>query len=177
MTTSSVLVTASKHNRRFAQPQTPHIMVANPPLLFWRRLLDHAIAEAKKTTDSLPSDLAILARWWIEDLRPRECDKSNWERSFDCACHWLDLDADVERKRILAEIDAELKQKWMNLWFRLTRLRRGMVLTCAGRPKAIASQCLLPLADLATYDEVAGIEKPDMFADMDRDAAEDREVA
>jgi hypothetical protein len=150
MTTSSVLVTASKHNRGFAQPQTPRItMVANPPLLFWRRLLDHAIAEAKKTTDSLPSDLAILARWWIEDLRPRECDKSNWERSFD----------------------------WMNLWFRLTRLRRGMVLTCAGRPKAIASQCLLPLADLATYDEVAGIEKPDMFADMDRDAAEDREVA
>lgn len=152
-------------------------MLAHPPLLFWRRLLDHAIAEAKKTVDSLPSDLAILARWWISDLRPRESDKDNWERSFDCACHWLDLDTEAERKRILAEIDAEQKRIWMQLWFRLTYLRRGLVLTTAGMPKAIASQCLLPLADLATYDEVAGIEKPDMFADMDRNAEDEQVIA
>lgn len=130
-------------------------------------MLDHAIAEAKKTVDGLPTDLAILARWWISDLRPPREEKEDWERSFDCACHWLDLDTATERKRIIQEIDDALKHAWMQIWYRLCYMRRAMVLTCAGRPTAIAGQFFLPLASESSYDEVAGIDKPDMFAEMD----------
>jgi hypothetical protein len=167
MAMPTVLTDASRHDRSFAQPQALLSMRCDPPLLVWRRLLNHAVDEAKKTIDGLPTDLAILARWWISDLQPDRSDRDDWERSFACACHWLDLDAVSERKRLVREIDAVLKQAWMEVWYRLTYLRRAMVLTCAGRPTAIAGQFVLALASTATYDEVAGIDKPDMFAEME----------
>jgi hypothetical protein len=167
MAMPEVLTDAARHDRSFAQPQALVSMRSNPPLLVWRRLLNHAVAEAKKTLEGLPTDLAILARWWIADLQPTRHDHTEWERSFACACHWLDIDATKERKRLVREIDDALKLTWMEVWFRLTYMRRAMVLTCAGRPTAIAGQFLLPLASESTYDEVAGIDKPDMFAEME----------
>jgi hypothetical protein len=140
---------------------------ADPPLLVWRRLLNHAVDEAKKTIEGLPTDLAILARWWIADLQPTHSDKDEWERSFGCACHWLDIDPAVERKRLVREIDAALKKAWIEVWHRLVYMRRAMVLSCAGIPTAIAGQFMLPLASESTYDEVAGIDKPDMFAELE----------
>jgi hypothetical protein len=125
------------------------------------------VDEAKKTIDGLPTDLAILARWWIADLQPQQSDRHEWERSFSCACHWLDIDAVLERKRLVREIDVALKKAWMEVWYCLIYTRRAMVLACAGVPTAIAGQFLLPLASVATYDEVAGIDKPDMFADLE----------
>jgi hypothetical protein len=161
------MITVAKHDRSFVQPTAGRVLRSNPQLLFWRRLLNHAVDEAKKTTDGLPSDMAILARWWIADLRPAQSEKDDWERSFDCACHWLDIDPAIERKNLLHAIDVALKKVWLEIWFRLTYQRRAMVLTCAGRPTAIAGQFLLPLCSVTSYDEVAGIEKPDMFAEMD----------
>jgi hypothetical protein len=162
-----VLTDAARHDRSFAQPQALLSMRSDPTLLVWRRLLNHAVAEAKKTLDGLPTDLAHLARWWIADLQPARHEHDEWERSFACACQWLDIDASKERKRLVREIDAALKATWMEVWFKLTYMRRAMVLTCAGRPTAIAGQFLLPLVSKSTYDEVAGIDKPDMFADLE----------
>jgi len=167
MAIAMVLTDAARRDRSFSQPQALVLMRTDPPLLVWRRLLNHAVAEAKKTIDGLPTDLAILARWWIADLQPTEKESNEWERSFACACHWLHIDAVVERKRLVREIDAALKQVWMEVWQRWTYMRRAMVLTCAGRPTAIAGQFFLPLASHLTYDEVAGIDKPDMFADLE----------
>ena len=161
------LTTAAKTQRNLSQPQAVRRMRSDPPLLFWRRVLDQAVDEARKTTGGLPTDLAILARWWISDLRPLQSDKVEWERSFECACHWLDLEPVEERKRLLYEIDLYLKRDWMQAWYLLTYTRRAMVLTCAGEPTAIARQFFLPLAALSTYDEVAGIDKPDMFAELE----------
>jgi hypothetical protein len=160
-------IDAERDDRGYAQPKALVSKRADPPLLVWRRLLNHAVDEAKKTADGLPTDLAILARWWIADLQPQESDRHEWERSFGCACHWLDIDAVVERKRLVREIDQVLKKAWMEVWYRLVYVRRAMVLTCAGMPIAIAGQFLLPLASEATYDEVAGVDKPDMFAELE----------
>jgi hypothetical protein len=158
-------VKSKRHYMR--QPQLVRRMRSDPPLLFWRRVLDQAVDEAMKTSGGLPTDLAILARWWISDLRPLQSDKDEWERSFECACHWLDLDPIAERKRLLSEIDLSLQGDWMQAWYLLTYTRRAMVLTCSGVPTAIAKQFFLPLASLSTYDEVAGVEKPDMFAELE----------
>lgn len=169
MSTPSVHTDAARRDRSLVQASAPRNgLRSDPPLLFWRRLLDHAFGEAKKTTEEgLPSDIAILARWWISDCRPERSNNDEWERSFECACHWLDLDPAAERRRLLREIEVALKDAWMQVWHRLCYLRRAMVLACAGNPTAIARQLMLPLASTATYDEVAGIDKPDMFAEMD----------
>jgi hypothetical protein len=167
MAMPDILTDAARRDRSYAQPQALVSLRSDPPLLVWRRLLNHAVHEAKKTIDGLPTDLAILARWWIADLQPTQDDSCEWERSFACACHWLQIDAVVERKRLVREIDAALKATWMEVWHRLTYMRRAMVLTCAGRPTAIAGQFFLPLASCLTYDEVAAIDKPDMFADLE----------
>jgi hypothetical protein len=167
MAMQQVLTDAAGKNRGFTQPPALVSLRADPPLLVWRRLLNHAVDEAKKTTEGLPTDLAILARWWIADLQPTRGQHDEWERSFGCACHWLDIDPVLERKRLVREIDKALKLAWMEVWFHLTYLRRAMVLSCAGIPTAIAGQFMLPLASESTYDEVAGIDKPDMFAELE----------
>ena len=44
---------------------------ADNVLLFWRRYIDSAVAEACKTRWGVPTDSAILERWWIEaDFAP-----------------------------------------------------------------------------------------------------------
>lgn len=169
MAMPQVLTNAGPHAqaRSYAQPQALLSLRADPPLLVWRRLLNHAVDEAKKTMDGLPTDLAILARWWIADLQPQQSDRNEWERSFGCACQWLDIDPGEERRRLVREIDKALKRAWMEVWHAVVYMRRAMVLSCAGIPTAVAGQFMLPLASVSTYDEVAGIDKPDMFADLE----------
>jgi hypothetical protein len=78
-----------------------HSLVARAPLrrvrlqpvpTLYLKMLDHAITDAKRTRCGMPTDAAILARWWIEEHRAAETDRVDWERSFACACHWLSRD-------------------------------------------------------------------------------------
>jgi hypothetical protein len=134
---------------------------ANPHLLFWRRLIGHAVADAKLTFAGISTDAAILARWWIEEHKPKQSDREEWERSFECACGWLDLDAAAERKRLLVEIDEHLRAAYEAHVRATVYLRRAAVLTCAGFVTAIGKQIVLPLASEADFDHVAGVEHGD----------------
>jgi hypothetical protein len=103
---ADVLTTARSRDRSLNQARGTRTLRSDPQLLLWRRMIEFSVAEAKKTVDGLPTDLAILARWWIADFQPNEREKDEWERSFACACQWLDLDAAKERKKRLREIDS-----------------------------------------------------------------------
>ena len=80
-----VQIDAAKTNRSLvtAAPARRRVRI-DPQLLFWRRMIDHAIADAKRVAYGLPTDAAILARWWIEEHRPPQKDCCDWERSFHC---------------------------------------------------------------------------------------------
>ena len=128
-------------------------------LLFWRRLVDSAVADAKLVgDDGLPTNAAILARWWLEDNRPSRSDADAWETSFECACHFLQDDATAERVRLLAEIDLELATahaKWVE---KRVSFRRSLVLACAGMDIVNENgQFVMPLASKKEYDHTAGI--------------------
>jgi hypothetical protein len=138
---------------------------ADPKLLLWRRMIEFSTAESKKTLDGQPTDLAILARWWIVEFQPKETDKDEWERSFECACHWLNLDAVKERKRLAMEIDAALLASCLIVMRADLYKRRAMVLSCSGVATAIARQLMLALVAPLTYDDVAGVETMEMFPD------------
>ena len=140
-------------------------------LLFWRRLIAHSVDEAKKTIDGLPTELAILARWWIADYQPARTSKDEWERSFACACEWLDEDPIKYRKALVQEIDSVLMDRFLADMRAAVYSRRAAVLACAGEPTAIARQFVLPLVSAGNYDEVAGVETMDFFPD-DVDAIE-----
>ena len=132
-------------------------------LLFWTRMITHSVDEAKKTIDGLPTELAILARWWIADFQPRETEKDDWERSFACACQWMDKNVVSFRKQLLQEIDQTLMDRFVEQMRVAVYTRRAAVLSCAGVPTAIARQFVLPLVSAASYDEVAGLETMDFF--------------
>jgi hypothetical protein len=167
-TLAPVRTDAGKHDRGFAQAAPPPRTRQNDPILrFWRRILMHAVADAKKTKDGLPTDQAILARWWISDYRPKRENPDEWENSFECCCMWLSKDPVDGRKRVLEDIDAALKEAWVQRWYRIVYNQRAAVLSCAGTPTAIARQYILPLVAESTHEETAGIDKPDMFAEED----------
>lgn len=134
---------------------------ADPPLKFWRLLINTAVHEAKKTLAGIPTDRAIAARWWLEEHRPKESDKAAWRTSFACACSWLGLDAEVERKRLIGEIEAHLLCAYKEHVLQVVYVRRAAVLTCAGMPTAIGRQFVLGLVSEADYEDVAGIEHPE----------------
>jgi hypothetical protein len=138
-----VQIEAARRDHSFSQAQLPRVICVDPKLLSWRRLIDHAVADAKKTTDGLPTDHAILARWWISDLRPTQADRDNWERCFECACCWLDLDADKERQRLLKQIDDALLDSCLSVVRKeCDRLRTGLLSFC-GTASQAAHQLLL----------------------------------
>lgn len=134
---------------------------ADPPLKFWRLLINTAVHDAKKTWAGIPTDKAIAARWWLEEHKPKESDKAAWRSSFECACIWLGLVADEERKRLIDEIDAHLLCAYKEHVVQVLYVRRAAVLTCAGVPTAIAGQYQLGLVSEADYEDVAGIEHPE----------------
>ena len=97
-------------------------------LRFWRKLIFIAVAEAKKTHCGMPTDGAILARWWIAELRPERTDRVEWERSFSCACEMLSRDETVLRAELLKEIDKALRRANRVHVQSAIYLRRAMVL-------------------------------------------------
>lgn len=119
-------------------------------------MINQAVTEAKKMVNGLPTDRAILAQWWIADHRPTQADKDEWERSFACACHWLGMDVDAERKRLVAEIELAQRSACYDHLRKVTYRHRAAVLACAGEAVAIARQYVLPLVSPDLFDEVAG---------------------
>lgn len=169
-----VHVDASRTNRSLAAaaagPSPRPQLEANPVLLVYRRLIDTAVTEAKKTRHGQPTDNALMQRWWIQQHRPSQTDKEEWERSFECACHFLDLDVDAERKRLIAEIDDAITQAVVAYVSNVSYKRMASVMTCAGIPMVhtrllpsgkTAKQYVLGLVSVEDYDDVAGIEYPD----------------
>jgi hypothetical protein len=135
---------AERTNRSLTQAPEPKKMTGDPALLFWRRLIESAVADAKRTKFGLPTDTAILARYWIAEDRPTQENKDEWERSFECACQWLDLDTNAERQARLKEIDEALAHSYKEYASKVTYVRRAAVLACAGKPTAIARQYIPP---------------------------------
>lgn len=169
-----VHVDASRTNRSLAAaaagPSRRPQLEANPVLLVYRRLIDTAVTEAKKTRHGAPTDNALMQRYWIQQHRPLRTDKDEWERSFECACHFLELDVDAERKRLLAEIDDAITEAVVRHVSNVSYLRMAAVLTCAGVPMVhtrllpsgrTAKQYALGLVSVEDYDDVAGVEYPD----------------
>ena len=136
------------------------IVLANPVLLLFRRQIDTAVAESKKTRHGLPTDTAICTRWWISDFRPDRNDRSKLGRmsyagSFECCCEMLGLVVDEERKRVIAEIDDAMTQAAVRHAGDIVYQRRAAVLTCSGLPTAIGRQYTLGLVDITDYEDVA----------------------
>ncbi len=165
-----VHVDASRTNRSLAAaaagPSRRPQLEANPVLLVYRRLIDTAVTEAKKTRHGAPTDNALMQRYWIQQHRPLRTDKDEWERSFECACHFLELDVDAERKRLLAEIDDAITEAVVRHVSNVSYLRMAAVLTCAGVPTVhtrllpsgrTAKQYALGLVSVEDYDDVAGV--------------------
>jgi hypothetical protein len=154
---------AARTDRSLSQAPAPRRLRKDPQLLFWRRLLEHTVADAKKTKYGMPTDVAILAKWWIE-ARVQQADKEKWSLSFDCTCHWLDLDPKEERKRRLVEIDEALHIAYQNYINQVIYQRRAAILACTGEATAIGKQYMLPLVTGDNYEDVAGIDGTDLFA-------------
>lgn len=143
--------------------RSSRVQAVEPVLLFWRRLIDHAAEEAKVTEYGIPTYHALLQRWWIEDCRPSRESRTEWETSFECACEWLGVNVDEERKRLSGEIQACLRKKAWRFAQGVAYERRAHALTCAGRPTAIARQLVLGLVSTEEYTAIRGIdprEKP-----------------
>lgn len=160
----TVRVDASRTNRSLAdaaQAPSPKKQNADPKLLFWRRLIDQAVADAMRTFNGIPTDSALLARWWLEEHRPSENDKDEYERSFACACGWLNLDAAKHREEKLVEINAAWEEALREYGRGAIYVRRAAVLSCAGVPTRIGKQFVLPLVSAVDYEQVAGIDHPD----------------
>ena len=138
-------------------------------LLTWRRLMDTAATESKKTKYGSPTYQALLQRMWIQKRRPKQ-DDPTWQGSFPCACHFLKLDADAERTRLLSEIDDSITRSVMRFAGNKSYFMRARAMTCAGFSTAITlpsagghpkRQLVLGLVSLEDYEEIAGIEHPD----------------
>ena len=168
----AVRVDAARTNRSLvaSAPAERKELRFDPLLLLWRRLIEHAIADASKSHAGLPTDSAILARWWIEEHRPQQKDRAAWASSFEAACGWLQLDVDEERGRALTII-VDAQRKALEAYARrATTLRRAIVLHCAGasangkkpsRGVRTGLQYELPLLASSDYEHVTGIEHPD----------------
>jgi hypothetical protein len=155
-----VQVDAAKSNRSLvdaaAAPARAKLK-ADPRLLMWRRLIDHAVSDACRTRAGVPTDIALLQRAWLEAKPPRT-DKHEWQCSFECACGWLSIDdVEGERTRLLAKVDATIQAAALDHLQMAIYVRRGCVMACAGSPTAIARQFLMPLVHPADYEDVAGV--------------------
>ncbi len=170
----TVRVDAARSNRsltsgqpdRAASIRQRRINLANPVLLMFRRQIDTAVADAKKTRHGMPSALAISQRWWIQENRPDKNDRTKLGRmlyagSFECCCEMLGLNADQERDRVLAEIDDAIVAAVMQHVGDAVYQHKAAVLRCAGIPSAIGTgdgktaQYILGLVDPEDYEDVA----------------------
>jgi hypothetical protein len=158
---ASVQVSAAATNRNLAQEAGPRVVRGNPTQLFWRRQIETALHDAKKTRHGMPTGPAVLARWWIAENRPPQSEKERWEVSFECACHWLDEDVHEYRKILLGAIDAAWAKARDDHWQQSLYVQRAVILSCAGERIAIDKQFLLALVNERDYDDVAGVDEKD----------------
>lgn len=159
MAGSIVGVDASRTSRDLVpearKAQADRALLHDDPVLgVWVRLVDEAVQEAKRTRCGLPTDTAILARWWLEEHRPPKRDGPEYERSFAAACEWLGWNADKQRARLLTNIDRSLRRAYELHVRSVVYVRRAMVLTCAGVPTAIARQYVMPLVSEQDFRDV-----------------------
>ena len=171
----TVRVDAARTNRsltggqpdRAASLRHRRTVLAQPVLMKWRRLIDTAEAEAKKTRDGFPTDTALSERWWIEINRPSKPSPEDhselvqmlYAGSFDCCCEMLGLDAKEERKRIRREIKAAWLVAFEDELERRIYDRTAAVLRCQGVPARDGDQYALGLVHPADYEEVADPEE------------------
>lgn len=94
-------VTAARTTRSIEVAE-PRRMKAEPALLFFRRLKDLAVHEAKQTRNGLPTRTALLGRAWIE--HHSEPTNPDWKTSFANCCRMLGEDENEERIQALKEI-------------------------------------------------------------------------
>lgn len=141
---------------------------ALPQLLMWRKLIDQAVQDSKRTAQGMPTDVAILARWWIAEHKPKQSEREEWERSFECACSWIDQDTAAYRIQLVAEIDLVLRNSLDAHVQAVIYVRRAMVLSCAGFPTAIAKQFVMPLVSKHDWEDVAGVDHGDRYVMYDR---------
>ena len=153
---------------RAASLRRERIALADPTLMKWRRLLDTAEAEAKKTRDGFPTDTALSERWWLEINRPpkpspddhSEGTQMLYAGSFNCCCEMLGMDAKAERKRIRLSIRAAWMAAFETELEKRIKERTAAVLRCQGVPARVEDeQYVLGLVDPADYEEVADPEE------------------
>jgi hypothetical protein len=161
MANASVHVSAARKDRSLLPAKAPKKLRVDVVLTLWRRMIDTAVADAKRTKFGLPTDGAIMARLWLEEFRPAQDNKDDWGRSLACACSCLGLDVEAERKRLLGDIDAHLHQVYVDYIRAHRYARRAALLTCAGVNTAVQRQYVMPLVDERDYEDVAGVEHPD----------------
>ena len=142
-------------------------LVADPILGLWRRLINTAVADASKTMQGVATYEAVLARWWIEEYRPTQEERDAWGGSFECACSWLGLDVNEERKLMSKRISAGLMRSAVRFSQEVSYVRRAHMLSCMGKPTAIGKQLVLGLVDADEYDSVMGIDTPEKQARPD----------
>lgn len=164
MARPDIEVSASAKNRSLSEAalgaadRSPRELRADPVLLCWKRLMENAIRDAKRTRNGLPTGLAHLARWWIVEYRPLQSDREGWSTSFEACCSWLGIDAASERERLRLQIDAAWQTARDAHWARRVYECRAAVMTCAGEPTAIRGQFYLPIVDEEDYREVSMVE-------------------
>ena len=161
----SVAIEAAKCDRSLVgkAPGRRRVRV-DPQLLFWRRMIDGAVHDAKRTHAGMPTALAISSRLWIEEFRPSQSDRDQWETSFACACSWLSLNVEEERKRCLEAIEVALMESYRTHVRQAAYQLRAAVLTCAGIATTIGRCYVLPLVAETDYETVAGVDHPDPAA-------------
>ncbi len=163
-----VQIDAARTDRSLVQAKAQKRIERNPVMGMWAKLIDQAVQDAKRTVQGLPTDGAILARWWIAEHQPAESAKEDWERSFACACVWLGWDAASKRKRLIERIDHSLHRQYEAHVQSVIYVRRAMVLSCAGFPTTIARQYMMPLVSEKDYEDVAGIDFGDEYVMYDQ---------
>ena len=138
--------------RREVQNAGPAARTIPIPLLLFRRLLDTALHEAKRTRDGIPTFNAILERAWFE--QHVEPGWLGWETSFANCCRMLGEDEEEARRGCLRQINRAWG-KALTDWGRKKReevLAEILELKAADNPawlKRHAVQEELPLPDEA----------------------------
>lgn len=95
----------------------------DPAMQFYFRFVMTALHDALRCESGLPTDEAILARDWFATSTPGFVIGERREFiSFDECCHWLGINADVERIALLELIDGRADFDTDEAWERLAKL-------------------------------------------------------
>jgi hypothetical protein len=112
-------VTAASTNRDIVQGDRRKEAV-ECTLLFYRRMKESGIHEAKRTVNGLPTKMALLDRAWVEEFSQKGW--PNWKTSFEHCCLMLREDAAEERAKAVKDIDRAWRKALVD-WGRKRALR------------------------------------------------------